>query len=178
MKAPDVKIIPCAFADVSFSALLIETRPEQLTYTFCGKTGPRPRQEAWFGENPYTYSGQTLRPRLWTPILDEIRSRVEDLAGEPFDSCLVNYYPTGRHHVSWHADDEPEVGPVVASVSLGAPRRFAMKLKAGGSVHAWDLGHGDLFLMHAGVQDEWLHCIRKTSKRVGPRLSLTFRQDR
>ena len=49
--------------------------------------------------------------------------------GRRFNSVLLNLYRDGRDSVSWHADNEPGLGrdPVIASLSLGAVRRFQLK---------------------------------------------------
>src|SRR5687768_1984227 len=85
-----------------------------------------PRLNAWYGdpEADYSYSGIRLQALPWVEPLWEIRLRVERAAGAPFNSVLLNYYRDERDSVSWHADDEPELGPdpIIASVSLGQAR--------------------------------------------------------
>ena len=140
-----------------------------------------PRLQAWFGEAHcrYAYSGLQLPPLPWTPALLELRARVEGLAGRPFNSVLLNYYRDGRDSVSWHSDDEKELGPdpVVASLSLGAPRRFQMKHRSRGDLPrpAWELGHGSLLLMGRGSQTGWRHQLPKQPGVKEARVNLTFR---
>lgn len=105
-----------------------------------------------------------------------LRRRVESTTGDSFDSCFVNFYRDGKDTIPWHADDDDWIGPVIASVSFGAPRRFLLRHNATRTVREFRLGDGDLLVMGAGVQQEWQHCVPRTSAHVGPRINLTFRQ--
>jgi alkylated DNA repair dioxygenase AlkB len=80
--------------------------------------------------------------------------------------------------MGWHSDDEPELGqkPLIASVSLGAERRFLVRPKGGGVSERVILGHGSLLLMTGDSQANWQHSIPKTKRNVGLRINLTFRQ--
>ena len=90
-----------------------------------------PRLVAWHGDpgTGYTYSGTLHEPQPWTPELRRLRDRVQALTGHPYNSVLLNLYRDGNDGMGWHADDEPELGrnPVIASVSLGATRRFKLR---------------------------------------------------
>jgi alkylated DNA repair dioxygenase AlkB len=79
--------------------------------------------------------------------------------------------------VAWHADRHAKVvvNPVVAIVSLGAPRPFRMRPKGGGPSRVWELGSGDLFVMGGASQHEWEHTVPKVRATTGPRLSVSFR---
>ncbi|AKF10226.1 alpha-ketoglutarate-dependent dioxygenase AlkB family protein [Sandaracinus amylolyticus] len=142
-----------------------------------------PRRTAWHGDpgRVYAYSGRTFEPAPWTAPLVEIRDRVEALTGVRFDSVLVNEYRDGRDSMGWHSDDEPELGPhapddvLIASVSLGAHRRFLLRHRRRGETHELPLGHGDLLVMGGTTQRRWQHSVPKTAKPVGARVSLTFR---
>lgn len=165
-----------------FTRLLSDTPWQQDSIRLFGHTHPLPRLQAWFGdaEADYHYSGLTLSPRPWTPVLDEIRQRVEQLCHYPFNSVLLNLYRTGKDSNGWHSDDEPELGnqPVIASFSLGATRRFRMKhnTKPRIKTQSIDLPQGSLLLMKGDTQKYWSHCLAKTARGVGPRINLTFRQ--
>jgi len=90
---------------------------------------------------------------------------------------LLNAYDDGRHHMGWHADNEPELGhdPAIASLSLGAARRFDLKHRH----HPWqmsvELTSGSLLLMTEGLQRHWLHRLPKQSQVKHCRINLTFR---
>ena len=145
-----------------------------------GKEMPVPRLTAWHGDpgRTYAYSQIALEPVPWTAPLLELKALVEAESSVAFNSVLLNLYRDGRDSVAWHSDDEPELGPrpVIASVSLGAPRRFHLRRKA---EHAdrvdITLAHGSLLLMAGSTQHEWEHQVPKTASKVGPRVNLTFR---
>jgi alkylated DNA repair dioxygenase AlkB len=120
-----------------------------------------------------------MQPHPWTETLLEIKSRVEEQVCVSFNSVLLNLYRTGQDSVSWHSDNEAELSqcPVIASLSLGATRRFSLK-------HKWrndlkpihlELQSGTLLLMGGTTQRNWLHQVPKTTKPVGQRINLTFR---
>ncbi len=169
-----------ADADAAFATLLAETPWAQRSLRIAGRAVAEPRLTAWYGEpgRRYRYSGLTLDPLPFTPFLRGLKAAVEAVAQERFDSLLVNRYRDGRDSVGWHADNEPELGPdpLIASLSLGAVRRFVLKPRRGEGRHALDLGHGSLLVMGRGCQRDWLHAVPKTAVPVGPRLNLTFRR--
>jgi len=146
-----------------------------------GKLRTVPRLLAWHGEPDacYRYSGVTHVPRPWTRELLFARHRIEQLTGQPCNSVLLNLYRDGSDSMGWHADDEPELGrnPIIASVSLGAVRRFRLKhrIRKDQSM-TLSLGHGSLLLMSGTTQQHWLHALPKTAADVGERINLTFRQ--
>jgi alkylated DNA repair dioxygenase AlkB len=140
-----------------------------------------PRLVAWYGEPDaiYTYSGVRHEPCAFTPDLIAVRERIEQLSGARFNSVLANLYRDGRDGMGWHADDERELGtnPVIASVSLGATRRFCMRhRKRRALAHAIDLAPGSLLVMAGATQHHWLHALPKTQRAVGERINLTFRR--
>ena len=106
-----------------------------------------------------------------------IRERIEQVTKARFNSVLLNYYRDGRDSMGYHADDEPELGenPVIASISLGAARRFVLKHNQTGEKHEIVLEHGSLLVMGGSCQHFWKHAIPKTAKPVRPRINLTFR---
>ena len=139
----------------------------------------QPRLTAWCADPgaTYRYSGLRLVPRAWHPALASLRDELRQRCGQPFNSVLLNAYRDGRDAMGWHADNEPELGdePFIASVSLGATRRFRIRPAAGGASQGFDLGHGSLLLMHSRSQADWRHAIPRTRKAVGWRINLTFR---
>jgi len=139
-----------------------------------------PRLIAWYGEPEavYTYSGVRHVPMPFTPELAVIRARIEELSGAPFNSALANLYRDGRDGMGWHADNEAELGrnPVIASVSLGATRRFTLRhRRRKGLTEALDLEPGSLLVMEGETQHHWLHALPKTTRPVGERINLTYR---
>jgi alkylated DNA repair dioxygenase AlkB len=145
--------------------------------TVMGRRVPIPRLTAWHGEIGYVYSGIRMIPAPWNAPLLEIKAVAEACAGQAFNSVLLNLYRDGRDSVSWHADNEPGLGcnPVIASISLGATRRFQMKHRARGERVSVDLPSGSCLVMAGATQHHWLHQLPKTSRPVGARINLTFR---
>lgn len=149
---------------------------------------PMPRLECWLSSRPgatYKYSGveyvaQDLADyRVLAHLLQVVGDAMEANYGQRPDSVFANLYRTGKDSIGWHSDDEPALGPVarvvIASLSLGAHRKFAMKSPEGVRCD-WLLGEGDLLIMGPGCQSGWLHSVPKTTKPVGSRLNLTFRK--
>ncbi len=145
-----------------------------------GREIPSPRLSCWIGdpEAAYVYSGTRFEPHPWTPTLVALRGRVEAASGARYNSVLANRYRDGRDSMGFHADDEPELGPepVIASLSLGARRRFVLKhRKRKRETLELALGDGDLLVMRGATQRHWNHALPKTARPVGERINLTFR---
>jgi alkylated DNA repair dioxygenase AlkB len=153
---------------------------EQHEITLFGRTVPTPRLTAWMGGAAYAYSGVVNQPAPWPPVLAALRDRLNTELGVHLDSCLANLYRDGSDSMGFHSDDEPELGsePTIASVSLGARRRFVLRHRATRERWTWDLGAGDLLVMRAESQRDYAHAVPKTTRAVGPRLNLTFRHFR
>lgn len=147
-----------------------------------GRQLPIPRLQAWHGEPgcQYRYSGLTLAPRPWTPTLQVLRAAIEERLAADFNAVLANLYRDGSDSVGWHADDEPELGPepLIASLSLGAPRRFCLRHRHSGERHDLELPAGSLVVMGGSLQHHWLHALPKTRRPCGSRINLSFRQVR
>ena len=162
-----------------FARLLHDVAWTQPTISLFGVRRPIPRLEAWYGDLDarYRYSGIAHEPLPWTPELAALRDRLRAHAGVPFNSVLANLYRDGRDSNSWHSDDERELGlaPTIASLSLGATRRFFIKNRESGERHAFDLGSGSLLLMSGASQQLWKHAIPKEPHVQHARINLTFR---
>lgn len=165
-------------ADRLMAALMRDIAWRQDEATVMGRRLPIPRLQAWHGDGEYVYSGLRLAPERWTPDLLVLKGIAEEIAGESFNSVLINLYRDGRDSVAWHADDEPSLGhnPVIASISLGAVRRFQLKHKVTGERIDLDLPHGSCLVMAGTTQHHWRHQIPKTRRPIGPRINLTFRR--
>lgn len=147
-----------------------------------GRTYAQPRLIAWYGDEGkhYTYSGLTLVPLPWTPLLTQIKERVEQLTTVQFNSVLLNYYRDGNDSMGMHSDDEPELGPnpIIASLSLGAERTFILKHRTKPETKPLhlQLSSGSLLLMQGETQQHWKHGIAKEKRACGPRVNLNFRR--
>lgn len=170
-----------ADSDSYFQQLLQELDWQQDHLTLGKRVIPIPRLQAWYGDanTTYTYSGLTMNPKPWTDTLKILKNRCEELAGKTFNSVLANQYRDGNDSVSWHADDEPELGhnPVIASLSLGDSRTFQLKhqTKKHLPTQKLELTHGSLLIMKGETQHHWKHQIAKTKRVKQPRINLTFR---
>jgi len=147
-----------------------------------GRAVLQPRLSCWYGDKgaDYTYSGLYLQPLSWHPQLLELQQRLQYRLGVAFNSVLANAYRDGRDSMGWHSDDEKELGaePVIASISLGADRRFLVRSKKGSALASLQLEHGSLLVMRGRSQKDYRHSVPKTTKPVGLRINLTFRQVR
>jgi alkylated DNA repair dioxygenase AlkB len=168
-------------ADRYFAQLVDSVDWEQHSIRICGKTVASPRLSAWYGDAGanYRYSGLSLEPRPWSPVIRELRTRLEKASGGSFNSVLLNLYRDGVDSMGWHSDDEPELGerPVIASVSLGATRRFRLRHKTRADLEpvVVSLEHGSLLIMKGETQRFWKHQLPKSRTVSEPRLNLTFR---
>ncbi len=166
-------------ADEAMEMLMATVPWQQHHVRVFGRAVAQPRLVAWFGDagRSYSYSGLTLEPMQWTDTLSALRSRCEGLARSSFNSGLANLYREGKDSVSWHADDEPELGadPVIASVSLGAERRFDLRNKHSGETIKTMLPAGSIVVMSHGCQQHWLHQVPKMLRVAEPRINVTFR---
>ena len=168
-------------ADRLFQSLLDAIPWRTATLTIAGQKRPLPRLQCWMADQgrSYSYSGLKLSPHPWNPDVLRIKARLEQLCEHSFNSVLLNYYRGGSDSVSWHADDETELGPnpIVASVSLGAQRTLEFKPKFNLMTPKKQivLGSGSILIMGKTIQNNWLHQIPKISGTIDPRISLTFR---
>ena len=145
-----------------------------------GKSIPLPRLTAWYGDAgaAYTYSGIKSEPNPWNDGLLHLKQRIEAMAGTTFNSVLLNWYRDGQDSLSWHADDEKELGPnpVIASANFGATRNFSLRRNEDKSQKIMlPLKHGTLLLMKGGLQHHWQHQVPKQTGVKGSRFNLTFR---
>lgn len=146
-----------------------------------GKPIQTERLVCWMGDKAfsYRYSGMQKTAQPWPDAVRPVKAHIEAITGQVFNSCLANLYPTGQQGVSWHSDAEPELGPTptIASVSLGAPRRFVMRHRAGAHADVEVLlRHGSLIVMAGQSQTHWKHQLPKMARVHSPRVNLTFRQ--
>ena len=137
----------------------------------------QPRLIASFGDEgiTYKYSGVENIALPWTPLLIEIKQKIEAVQGE-YNYCLLNRYRSGSDSMGWHADDEPEMGNVIGSLSLGATRKFRIRHKVTRETKTFLIGNGTLIIMAGTMQQFWQHEVPKTKLDVGERINLTFRK--
>ncbi|MFN5602478.1 MAG: alpha-ketoglutarate-dependent dioxygenase AlkB family protein [Acidimicrobiaceae bacterium] len=166
-------------ADELFRELLSGVPWETQELAMFGNIVPEPRQSAWISDGvTYAYSGATRTAHPWTPALSHIRDKCSHQANTRFNGVLANYYKDGNDHLGWHADDEMVNGPepTIASVSLGAERRFDFRHNETHQVVSVLLPHGSLLIMSGLSQSCWQHRIPRETKLTLPRINLTFRK--
>jgi len=180
---PPVKYFPNFLSDNIANGLFHYCQTlkwQQNNIKIMGKNMPVPRLECSYGDADcdYLYSKSVLlRPLPWTIELLELKLTIESQTGYRFNLVLCNRYRTGKDSIGWHADKEPSMGksPAIASITLGASRKFQLRPNTGGKSADFWLEHGSLLLMQPGCQSKWVHQLPKTSKPVGERINLTFR---
>ncbi|MET0328949.1 MAG: alpha-ketoglutarate-dependent dioxygenase AlkB [Luteimonas sp.] len=188
-RAGDFELLPAWLpsrpADALFDSLAADVPWTRHRLRMFGREVDAPRLSCWIGDPgiAYRYSGTRFAPQPWPDALSAMRDAVSAEAGVAFNSVLANLYRDGRDAMGWHSDDEPELGPqpVIASLSLGATRRFVLKARAPGAEcvverHVLELPHGSLLLMRGDCQARYRHALPRTAKQVGPRINLTFRK--
>lgn len=170
---------PAACAHL-FESLLNSVAWEADRIQMFGKLIITSRKVAWFGDPGcrYTYSGVPKSPLSWTKELLQIKQRLEQKTGYSYNSCLLNLYHAGNEAMGWHSDDEKELDSSVpiASLSLGAQRKFAFRHKQDKTTCSLFLENGSLLMMHPPIQEHWHHALLKTQIPIGPRINLTFRK--
>lgn len=167
-------------SDIIFDKLANEIPWQQDDIRVYGKNYPQPRLTALYGNNgkSYSYSNITMQPHPWNPLLQKIKTKVENVSVANFTTVLLNQYRDGKDSNGWHADNEKELGinPIIASVSFGTERIFQLKHNTIPNLKQNILlEHGSLLLMKGTTQHFWKHQIPKTSKKIGSRINLTFR---
>ena len=149
---------------------------------------PVPRDEAYHGDpgTDYTYSRRAYKPLPWIPELLSLKARIEKATPPSaytnlalpvlgYNAVLCNLYRDGNDSVGLHADAEPEMGPVIASLSLGAERLFRLKGKDGRVAFSERLPAGSLLIMAGATQKNFQHEVPKEPRVTQPRINLTFR---
>ena len=126
--------------------------------------------------------GAPLPHPVLTQAREQLSAHYADELGEPFRTAGLCLYRDGRDSVAWHGD---RIGrsrtedTMVAILSVGAPRHLLLRPRPGSTgstgVLRHNLGHGDLIVMGGSCQRTWEHAVPKTSKPVGPRISIQFR---
>jgi alkylated DNA repair dioxygenase AlkB len=170
----DESFLPSELADRYLVAVRDECQWEQKPGIFGHM---QPRLTASYGDAGVTYRySHTVNVALpWTPTLREIKEKIETVQGE-YNYCLLNRYRSGQDSMGMHADDEPEMGGVIGSLSLGATRNFRIKHNQTKEVMSFPVGHGTLIIMAGTMHRFWKHEIPKTKKPVDERINLTYRQ--
>lgn len=173
------RVLGPAEAHTYFDTLLHQVPWKHDETVMFGKRIVTARKVAWYGDAafPYAYSGTTKQALPWTAELLTLKALVEQRAGATFNSCLLNLYEDGSQGMGWHSDDEKclERHAAIASVSLGAERKFGLQHKQLPHALSILLEHGSLLVMKDATQTHWRHRLPKSKKVTTARINLTFR---
>lgn len=176
-----------AEADALFIKLKQAVAWESHRIRLFGREVASPRLSCWIGDPgaAYTYSRSRFEPQAWPAALAALRPRIEQACGTRFNSVLANLYRDGSDAMGWHSDDEPELGaqPVIASLSLGAERRFRFRRRRArgepaqpGDTFELPLPHGSLLRMAGDTQQSYKHELPRMRHLAEARINLTFRR--
>jgi alkylated DNA repair dioxygenase AlkB len=161
-------------SDVVFDELAGEARWQQRTVRMYDRVLPEPRLTAGWSTDPHDEADGNGAPAVLRHMTRALSGRYD----VDFDRLWVNLYRDGADSVAWHGDRNRLVmsRPLVATVSLGARRRFLLRPRGTSrALHRLEPGHGDLVVMGGECQAEWEHTVPKTAQRVGARMSVTIR---
>jgi len=168
-------------AEKYYHQLLNNIPWQKRSITMFGKTVDQPRLISWHADPDvhYSYSGIDLTPTPWTQTLLNIKEVIETTIRQEFNSAFLNLYRHGRDYMGWHRDNEKVLGPypLIASVSLGARRKFKFKhMKNSDLNYDMELNSGSLLIMCGEIQHYWKHSLPKALRVNEPRINITFRQ--
>jgi len=181
---PELESIPdfydAAECERIYSRLLNEQNWPDNRYVVAGRQFVLPRLQTWHADLGirYSYSNNLLQTRPWTPLLSDIRAKVESFLNYSFNSVLVNLYRNGADYVGWHTDNERELGeqPFIASLTFGAERQFVFRHKISSDWGRISLRSGTLLIMQPNFQHHWLHSVPLDTDVTEGRINLTFRK--
>ena len=166
-------------SEIYYVKLLNEINWQHDVVKIFGKEIITKRKVAFLGDEGifYKYSGKTKIAEKWLKFILEIKSTVEQISGEKFNACLLNYYHNGSEAMSWHSDNEKEIlkHSAIASVSFGAERKFGFKHNFTKEEISLMLENGSLLIMKDKTQNYWKHKLYTNAKITEPRINLTFR---
>jgi alkylated DNA repair dioxygenase AlkB len=123
-------------------------------------------------------AGEALPHPVLAAARDQLSRRYAAELGEPFVTAGLCLYRDGRDSVAWHGDRigrAKDLDTMVAILSVGSARSLLLRPRGGGESIGFSLGHGDLVVMGGSCQRTWDHCVPKTARAVGPRISIQFR---
>ena len=162
-------------------SLLNEIQWDDNTKVVYGKLTKFNRMSSFYSRSgiKYNFSSRSFSGHRFTDKMKEIMSNVEQSHGYDFNCILFNLYNNGNDSISWHADNEKELGsaPVVGTLSLGQKRPFLLRNNDNHKIkHEFELGGGSLMIMDGNTQKYWEHSVPKRAKLKNKRLSITFRK--
>ncbi len=169
-------------ADENFQKLLNELDWQERKIFLFGKWMNQPRLIDWNADQTYYYSKVSLGPKKWHPFIFELKDKIKKDFDFDFNHALVNLYRDEKDSMSWHADDEKELGiqPLIISYSLGETRKFLLckkkQAKVKKNILELELKHNDLLIMYPPLQEYWYHAVPKEKRKKEVRINISFRK--
>ncbi len=173
------QILSDALSLYYYKVLLNEIEWKNDEAVIFGKRIITKRKVAWYGDTKYDYkySNVTKQALVWSKELLELKAIVEKESNARYNSCLLNLYHSGEEGMAWHSDGEKMLkkNGEIASLTLGAERKFSFKHKESKQKIDIILERGSLLVMKDTTQTNWLHRLPPTKLIKTPRINLTFR---
>jgi alkylated DNA repair dioxygenase AlkB len=166
-----------------FNDLLNNPNWMQGTYQMFGKPVKTPRllwamrNNNFVVPNSYNVTGNDV----YTPLINKLKKKIEKRINQELNYAQLNYYRNGQDYIGWHSDSEVEEGDLIASISLGAERKFSLRHKdyktnKDISKYNFKLGNGSLLIMDYNTSNKyWKHCLPKMKNVSDGRINITFR---
>ena len=155
----------------------------QGTYKMFGKPVKTPRllwamrNESFDVPSSYNVTGNSI----YSELVDKLKKKIENRTKHELNYAQLNYYRDGQDYIGWHSDSEVKKGDLIASISLGAERKFSLRhkdYKTNKDIPKYNfkLGNGSLLLMDYNTANKyWKHCLPKMKNVSEGRINITFR---
>jgi len=156
---------------------------EDPEFHFMGKSTPAPRRMCSYGatSGSMKYSHISVTTHNWNEsqvglMIKSIRSDVSKLTGIKYNSCLINYYRSGKDSISYHSDrSDLDLKKSIMTITISdGPRAFCIKNKETKIVTKAIINDGDVISMEGNLQEFYQHSVPKNVSSVR-RISLTYR---
>ena len=174
------KVIPDDQIKQLYNELLNNINWENERVVMFGKEIITKRKVAFYSDNSiaYRYSSKTKIGLPWNDTLIALKNIAESITKETYNACLLNLYHNGEESMGWHSDNEKEIvaNSSIASLSIGAARKFSFKHKVTKETISIQLENGSLLEMKGTIQSNWWHSLPKSKKITDSRINLTFRK--
>lgn len=150
-------------------------------YNMFGKPIKTPRLLYAMRDTNYNVEGSyTVTDSMeWTPLAEKLRDKIKYYTKKYMSYAQLNYYRDGNDYIGYHTDKEVSSGDIIASISLGATRRFILRnkdsKKGNKTKYEFNLENGSLLIMNEhAAKTYWKHSLPKM-KNVNSRINITFR---
>lgn len=170
------------FQKTLYNELLNDVPWEQGVYQMFGKPVKTPRLLYCMKDDDLDISKvyKVTGSMAWSKNMLKLKKLVEKETGHKFGYAQINYYRDGNDYIGYHTDSEIQDGDIIASISLGATRKFCLRSISYKTddlpIHEIDLESGSLLIMDENAgKHKWKHILTKTKKVDKGRINVTFR---